>query len=50
MDSPVTKCSTSWPPRTSPSQVLKQKEVRLRGDYRTRGVALEAWEKLKDEG
>jgi hypothetical protein len=31
-------------------RVLKEKEERLYGEYRTRRLVLEAWERLKDEG
>ena len=55
MASPSMSGATSWIPRTATGQtfpgetfrVLKEKEERLYGEYRTRRLVLEAWDKLQ---
>lgn len=51
----ATNCATSWTPltpwaRITPSEtcrVLKDKEMRASGEYRTCRLVLEAWDKLE---
>jgi hypothetical protein len=56
MASPAKSCAASWVPRMcGPSfpgetfRVLKEKEERKYGEYRTRRLVLEAWDRLEEE-